>query len=201
MGHAMKYDIESPECSPVADSSAIKVAIIYEDFASGLRAKNFAERLAEQLGCACRLADSFWRSDLLECPPIAAEAARVAADCDYLIVSLRGDRVLPLTARRWIEMQLDGAAGGGAALVVLPDADQGKWQVVEATRDHFRTVCARKGVAFYSHATGQPADRARTSAGHHEEATEAGRSEQRWTPDWSLSESLSDPRHELVRQR
>ena len=56
----------------------------------------------------------------------------------------------------------------------------------------------RKGVAFYSHAVGQPADRARTDPDREREPAETGRSEPRWTPGWSLSESLNDPRNELV---
>ena len=116
----MKTALESPECSPVAGTLAIKVTIIYEDFACGARAKNFAERLAEQLGSACPLAESLWRCDLLEYPPIAAEAARATAGCDYLIVALHADRVFPLATLQWIEARLDGAAGHGTGLVMLP---------------------------------------------------------------------------------
>ncbi len=98
------------ECSPLADSSAIKVAIIYEDFATGTRAKHFAERLASRIEPSSPLSQTLWRSDLLESWPIANAATRATADCDYMIVSLRSDTALPVATRDWIEAQLDGAA-------------------------------------------------------------------------------------------
>lgn len=137
--------------SPIEEAAALKVVIIYEDFDTALRAKKFTEDLEAKLGCACRWADSIWRSELLESPEIADEAALDASDCDYLIVSLRGDHVLPFAARQWIESQLDGAAERNAGLIVLSDSNLGKWRVVEGTRHYFRGVCAERGVAFFSH--------------------------------------------------
>jgi hypothetical protein len=152
----MKAEVDSPERIPFANVSALKVAIIYEDFASGTRAKHFAERLADGFSCHCPLAESLWRSELLESPEIAADAARAAADCDYLIISLRGDRLLPLATRQWIEAQLDGAASPAAGLIILADSFQGKWRVVEGTRHYLRTLCIAKGVPFFSHAITNP---------------------------------------------
>ncbi|MGB8169012.1 MAG: hypothetical protein WCF18_16060 [Chthoniobacteraceae bacterium] len=155
----MQAEINSPERIPSADSSAIKVAIIYEDFASGTRAKHFAERLAEGLESHCPLSESIWRSELLEYAPLAERAARAAADCDYLIISLRGDRVLPAATQIWIGAQLDGAAARGTALIFLADSYHGKWRVVEGTRRYLRTACEAKGVNFFSHAiTAPPGD-------------------------------------------
>ena len=188
----MKHDMELLECRPASDSPEIKVTIIYEDFASGLRAKNFAERLAEQLGCTCHLHESFWRCDLLGCHPIAAEAARASADCDYLIVALRGDRIVPLTVRQWIETQLGSSDGREMALIVLPDSEQGKQQTVEATRQHFRTVCAVKGVPFYSHAMTVLPDT------HRERTTdEPAVLSPPWTPGWPEPEIQNERRHDL----
>lgn len=191
----MKGEPTTPESYPGTDSSTITVTIIYDDFAGGVRAKNFAERLAEQLGCDCHLSESFWRSDLLECRPVAEEAARAAADCDYLLVSLRGDRVVPFPTRLWIEAQLDSAARRGASLIVLPDSGRGNQGVVEATRRHFRSLCAVKGVAFFSHAM-RPEDNAPPDIRGEDEAYDL-ESAPRWMPGWSLSENHNDRRHEL----
>ena len=99
----MKIEIDRPACSPRADLAAIKVAILYEDFACGTRARHFAERLAESAGAIAPPSETLWRLDLLRSPLVASEAAESAADCDYLIVSLRGDHDLPAAARQWIE--------------------------------------------------------------------------------------------------
>lgn len=197
----MKDSIESDEHPHVANASAIRVTIISDDFASGLRAKNFAERLADQLGCHCQFSDSFWRSDLLDCWQIANTATLAAADCDYLIVSLRGDRVLPFFARHWIEAQLDSIAARDAALIVLPDSNQGNRQIVEATRHHFRSLCFRKGVAFFSHAMTAPAVEPAAGVLLHDRAPDAALSEHRWTPSWTLPETQNDYHHEIAQYR
>ena len=155
----MHSETRPSECFPPADSSAIKVAIIYEDFDSGARAKDFAERLAEGLECSCPLSDALWRSELLDCQPIAEQAARHAEDCDYLIVSLRGDRVLSFAARQWIEAQLDGAAARGMWLVALSSLAEGKPRALHANRHYFRGACAANGVPFFSHTVTTPTQR------------------------------------------
>lgn len=195
----MNTEIESPESVlPAADFSAIKVTIIYEDFASGVRAKNFAEQLAEQLGTACHLSESFWRADLLANEQIATEANRTAADFDYLIISMRGDRILPLNTCDWIEAHLDSAASRGAAMVVLPDQDQGKWRIVEATRQQFRFMCVMKGVAFFSHGMTPPADDALPDECRGDEAEELAFTAQSETPEWSAPQSANELRNALV---
>ena len=125
----MKGMIDPPDYVPAPDSPSLKFAIIYEDFASGTRATNFAQRLADDLQCLCPLSESLWRSELLEYPPVASEAAQAAADSDYLIVSQRGDRTLPTATRRWIEALLYGAAARGAGVIILSDSCHGNWRV------------------------------------------------------------------------
>jgi hypothetical protein len=147
--------IDYPASGPVADASAIQFTIIYDEFLSGARAKQFAERLAEQIGCTCRLSESLWRSDLFDRPTIAGAAACATAECDYLIVSLRGDHVLPPAARRWIEAVLDGAAGHLACVIALLGCDDGKPSVGDGSRDYLRAVCAANHVEFFSH-SGMP---------------------------------------------
>ncbi len=151
-------EIHSPQPSPSADSSTIKVVIIYEDFASGVRAKHFTERLSEELGCSCEFSESLWRSELLEIPVVAADAARDAASCDYLVVSLRGDGALPWATRRWIEAQLDGAAGRRPWVIALLGSEQGKRRVLDGNRHYLRSTCAARGVDFFSLAESQSAE-------------------------------------------
>lgn len=152
----MNAEIEPPEYLSDTDASTIKVAVIYEDFASGTRAKHFTDRLAAELGCASMLSESLWRSELLESPAIADEAARDAAGCDYLIVSLRGDRILPLATRQWIEAQLRSAAWRNTWVVALLGSDQGKRRVLNGNRHFLRSVCAANGLEFFSMAARPP---------------------------------------------
>jgi hypothetical protein len=148
----MNAVLDCPERFSPAHSSEIEVIILYEDFLSGARAKHFAERLAEGLGSKCPLSQSMWRSDLLDCPSIAMEAASAAADCEYLIVSLRGDRVLSSATRGWIEEQVERAPSRLSCLIALLDSGDGTRRVLDRNRHYLRRVCAANRVEFCAHA-------------------------------------------------
>jgi hypothetical protein len=154
----MKPEPESPQLFPGVNPYPVKFSIVYEDFASGTRARHFAERLAKALGCTCLLTEALWRSELLDCPEIAEQAARTCADSDYLIISLRGDRDLPLATREWIEAQLDGAGGARTGLILLSDERNTQRRVLDGTRHHLRALCNAREMAFFSHATTSPDD-------------------------------------------
>lgn len=87
---------------------------------------------------------------MLGCPPLAEQAARSAAHCEYLIVSLRGDHILSIETRRWIEAQLDSVSARGAWVIGLLGFDQGKRRVLQDNRAYLNGVCAAKGVDFFS---------------------------------------------------
>lgn len=152
---------QSPECFSADDSSALKVTIIYEDFARGARAKHFAEDLARRLGSHCPLAESLWRCDLLEYPPLAAEAARAVADSDYLIVALHRERTLPLATREWLGVQIQAAAreDTGLSVVLLNfGGSTAGWRIRGDARPYLRTICAENGIPFFCHAEGRAVD-------------------------------------------
>jgi hypothetical protein len=146
----MKSHFDSAEFSPLPESPTVKAAILYDDPATGRTAKLFAERLGEELGCAGGLSLSLWRSELLAFPALADEAARDAADFDYLIVSLNGQHVPRRATREWIKRQLKDAAARGAAMIILSVADFGRRRVVGGTRHFFRSLCAGEDVPFFS---------------------------------------------------
>lgn len=161
----MKTEFPSPTCFPATDGSALKIAVIYEDFASGKRAKHFAESLAQRLGSASPPAESLWRSDLLEYPPIAAEAARAAADCDYLILALHAVRALPLAVRIWVENHIEHAArrnGGSIVLLLITgereDSQGERWRASLGVRHQLRALCAEKDFPFFCHVSALPTD-------------------------------------------
>ena len=155
---------DSSERLPSAASSALKVTVLYEDFASGTRAKHFSENLAERLGSSCPLAESLWRCDLLEYPPIAADVARSAANSAYLIIALQWGRALPLAARAWLENQLELAARCSTSLVVLLLHPGGQIRSRERFRapgdvhHHLRSLCEEQGVLFFCSAEARPSD-------------------------------------------
>jgi hypothetical protein len=178
----MKTDSVSPKPQPVADSTAIKAAILYDEFASGVRAKGFAERLAKSIGRGCRLFESLWRHDLLDSPRMAAVAALDASDFDYLIVSLHGGQALSYAVRQWINVQLDGAGERGAGVILLSGFDQAAPRALDGAHRQLRDVCDANGVAFFCH-TMKHSDAEEPASRHDEtEEPEAPTSMARWKP-------------------
>lgn len=146
----MKTAPALPTYNASREPGDLRIAIVYEDFASGARAKHFADRLAERCDCACDLSHSLWRCGLLSCPSIAEEASRDAADSDFLILSLRGDRVPASSTRRWLKTQLDSAGERGAAMIFLSDGGSRGRRAAETTRHYLRKVCTSRDVPFFS---------------------------------------------------
>lgn len=154
-------EYQSPEYPYTADSSALKVTIIYEDFARGARAKHFAEKLAQRLGSPCPLRETLWRCDLLEYPEIADDAARAVADSDYLIVALHRERILPLATREWLKVQIETAArqDTGLSVVLLNfGGDMRGWRIRGDARPYLRTLCHENGIPFFCHAQERAVD-------------------------------------------
>jgi hypothetical protein len=146
---------------PAADdeSAAPRITIIYEDRATGLRAKSFSDRLAEALGGEAGHPPACWRSELIELPEIAEEMARDAAASEFVILSLRGDTSLSLAAKRWIESWLTRVAGGPACLVALFDPERSVAPHADGARCYLRCVAARASVAFFAHCAVTPGEK------------------------------------------
>jgi len=145
----MECNALSSDCLAPSEAAELRVTILYEDFASGVRAKHFAENLAGDLGSVCHLSESLWRLELLERPGIAGQAAKAAEHCDYLIIAVRGDHALVPAARRWIEAQLEGAADRGAALIALIGMDGTIRPAGDGARAYLHSLCAGKGLPFF----------------------------------------------------
>ena len=126
------------------------ITIIYEDFASGLRAKRFADLLAERCGTPGASAIAMWRCELLEITDVAAEAAGLAEAWDYLIVSLSANRTFSDAVREWITSRLGGCAdGGGVILLATAGMDQNR--VAVSVRQGIKSICVERGVPFFGY--------------------------------------------------
>ena len=82
----------SGERSP---SIPFNVVTMYEDFATGKRAKKGLDFVTEELGHGLEFRHSMWRLDILQDPKLKVLATPALAEADLLIISLRGERQLP----------------------------------------------------------------------------------------------------------
>ena len=85
------------------DGPKFNVAIIYEDSAAGKRAKHFYDRLIRELVDECDFSLELWNFQVLAIPEIGNSAAHVAAQADFVILSMHGKAELPAQTRHWIE--------------------------------------------------------------------------------------------------
>jgi len=178
----MESDIQFSDPPPIAESSTIRVSIVYDDFSSGARAKRFADSLADHLGSHGSLCETLWRCDLLENPWFAEQAADESTGGDYIIISLRGDRVLPFGVRQWIEGQLEAAAEHGTWVIGLLGCHQGKHRIVDCNRHFLRCACAARGVHFFSLATITPPEPRLAARGDGNGAMPLAGQSRSWSP-------------------
>ena len=81
-----------------------KAVLIYENFATGVRARCFCERLVRALDNT--LEEQMWSFDVLGIREARNAAASAARKADVVIVSLLGRTDLPSTVRAWLDMWL-----------------------------------------------------------------------------------------------
>jgi hypothetical protein len=80
------------------------ITIIYEDRATGLRAKEFSDILSASLGNGRPPSEpACWRLELIDLPGLADEVSRDASASEFLILSLRGDSPLTIATKQLIE--------------------------------------------------------------------------------------------------
>ena len=108
----------------LSDRPTLKAVIIYEDRATGIRAKCFYEDLVYELKGKYDLNLDLWSFQVLSIPKIGDSDAQVAARADVVLLSLRGNAGLPAKIREWVETWSRLIADNKPALVVLADGSQ-----------------------------------------------------------------------------
>ena len=138
------------------------ITIIYEDRETGLRAKRFSDLLTASLGSETSGEPSLWRLELIDLPSVAEQLSQAAAGSDFLVLSLRGDTSLSITARRWFDSWLEVTNPETAHLVVLFDPASSIAAITDSMRCYLRQIASEAGIAFFAHyatTPGKGADR------------------------------------------
>ncbi len=98
-----------------------RVLLAYQDFAAGLRAKEFFDRLVQDHGGVFRFICHLWKFDLLQAPGLEDQAVAEAAKADMIVIAAHDHSTLPPTVKAWFERWLRRNRIPGA-LVALVDA-------------------------------------------------------------------------------
>ena len=135
---------------------AINVAIVYEDYATGLRAKRLYDTLCRQLEPECEVNQSMWKFEVLSIPHLGAVAAEEAAEADLILISLRGDRDLPHGVKDWMETWAGEKAGQSSALVALFGEIEENESQIDTIQTQLRQVARRSEMSFFAEPAGSP---------------------------------------------
>ncbi len=114
-----KIGLDSP-----GEKAWLKVVVVYEDFATGIRAKNAFDRLLSRMGEMSDFDMNLWRFDLLGDQKLSAVAANEAAGADLIMLSAHGGADLPVSIKIWLGRWLSKRDNKASALVVSLDRNQ-----------------------------------------------------------------------------
>lgn len=105
------------------DIPALYIQMVYEDTATGLRARQALDRLAFNLKLETDFHVDLLRFDFLWEPAFREQALEHAADADILLLSAHGQDGLPLVVSSWLAQWLARELGRPRALVLSFDED------------------------------------------------------------------------------
>ncbi len=99
----------------------LDVLLVYEDFATGLRAREALEHWVHQLEVQADARVNLWRFDLLRDSSDARQAAREAFEADIIVLAAHGQGGLPSWIKTWLQQALASRADRPTALVASLD--------------------------------------------------------------------------------
>jgi hypothetical protein len=140
-------NLEADRLKPV-----FKTVLIYENFAAGVRAQRFCERLARALDST--LEEQMWNFDVLGIREVRNGAAGAARSADAVILSVSGRTELPGTIRAWLDMWLGLLEKENPVLIALFESS-GPRNI--ASIDAYLSGIARHaGIDFFPHHVSSP---------------------------------------------
>lgn len=106
--------------------ATVEVFVLYEDRATGLRAKRALDLVQALLGNQFVLQSSFWRFDLFGEPAFRREAANAAVGADMVLLSAHGHEEMPEAASNWLERWFERQSGEPPAIIASFDDTAGE---------------------------------------------------------------------------
>jgi len=127
---------------------SFEVLLAYQDFSSGIRAKEFFDRLVRDHGRLFRFLCHLWKFDVLLAPELGDQAVAEAADADMIVIATHAQTELPPAVKDWVELWLRQTRTPGA-LVALLDGVQPSVGSPFAVPTYLREVAERARMKFF----------------------------------------------------
>jgi hypothetical protein len=143
-------DIDKDRETAVGEARArLHVLLAYEDFSTGLRARQAFEPVARQIEVDADFNVTLWNFDLLREPVLIERAATEAAKADIVFLSAHGQGELPGAVDSWLKQWFERRGAEPCALVVLLDTEAGDTEAPNRTWEALRATALAAGLDVF----------------------------------------------------
>ena len=135
---------------PMADRAlSLNALVLYEDFGTGLRAKQTLDGTVQRLVFDADVHVKLWRFDLLREPALYDQAASEVTEADIVFVSAHGQGELPVSVNGWLQHWLARKVGEPCALAMSLDAGAGETPTAAQMLEALRGMAEQAGVEVF----------------------------------------------------
>ena len=93
-------------------AAVLEVLVVYEDFATGIWARQVFDELVRRTASYCALNNTMWKFDFLGAPKLREMAAQEALKADMVLIAAHRDSVFPSPVRDWVDLWVGRKTGG-----------------------------------------------------------------------------------------
>lgn len=120
----------------------------YEDLACGLRAMDVHRRSVEAVVGDCKV--RIWKFEPLGISDVFAEAAKDIAEADVIIISIAGDRPLPVEAVQWLDWCGKERTNPDGALLFVIDPEHEREAAASLACEFLERVSKSANLQFFA---------------------------------------------------
>lgn len=135
--------------SDLANRPVFNVVLAYDEYAGGIRAKEFFDALVLDHGESFQFICHLWKFEVLREPRLFDAAARDAFEADMIVLALSENQELPAEVRRWIEHWLPSKQTASGALVALLGDQPGQAGGATSVGATLRQLAERANAQFF----------------------------------------------------
>jgi hypothetical protein len=129
--------------------TTVRIAVVFEDFTSGVAAQNFSDKFSSELPPEFRVRRDLWSFEVLNHPQIRSCAVSDALAAEVIILAARKNvSRLPAQVRDWMQAWLPLKHARPSTLVSLLEADACVAAQNESLRSSLRQAAEDAGMDF-----------------------------------------------------
>ena len=140
-----QFAVLAPHTFEPTEVGTFKVVVLYEDFSTGLRGKQIADFVTEELGTRADPDLVLWNINLIQEPRLNDMAADQAEDAELIILSLRDGFAFSLSTRAFVNRWLEKHTASQAALIAVFENDG---PATDFARRHLENAARRAHLEF-----------------------------------------------------